>query len=87
MTKTVEQKYQWELQAYGCTAAAIDNALQDYRDPLMLAASMLSDAQEIISPDFNPDGAVDEAVANQARQYMNRAKYIIFKMMKDERNA
>jgi hypothetical protein len=87
MTKTVEQKYQWELQAYGCTAGAIDNALQDYRDPLMLAASMLSDAQETISPDFNPDGTVDEAVANQARQYMNRAKYIIFKMMKDKQDA
>ena len=84
MTKTVEEKYQWDLQAYGCPSAEIDLMLQQQAFPgteLMFAAGILSDAQEIISPDFNPDGTVDEAVANQARQYINRAKYIIFKQM------
>lgn len=79
--KTAQEKLQWERQAYGCTAAAIDTALQDYRDPLMLAASMLSDAQEVISGEFGqPD-------TETARQFMNRAKYIMFKLMKDERNG
>ena len=81
MTRTVEEKNEWDKQAYGCSASAIDNALQDYRDPLMLAASMLSDAQEIISGEYGkPD-------TETARQFMNRAKYIIFKMMKEEKNA
>ena len=81
MTRTIEEKNQWDMQAYGCSAAAIDNALQDYRDPLMLAASMLSDAQEIISEEYGrPD-------TESARQLMNRAKYIIFKMMKDNQDA
>ena len=71
---------EWELQAYGCTAVALNNALQDYRDPLMLAASMLSDAQEVISGEYGkPD-------TETARQFMNRAKYIIFKMMKEDEN-
>jgi len=81
MTRTIEEKNEWDMQAYGCRAIAIDNALKDYRDPLMLAASMLSDAQEIISGEYGkPD-------TETARQFMNRAKYIIFKMMKEEKNA
>lgn len=81
MTRTIEEKNQWDLQAYGCRSSAIDNALKDYRDPLMLAASMLSDAQEIISGEYGkPD-------TETARQFMNRAKYIIFKMMKEDKNA
>ena len=78
--RTVEEKKQWDLQAYGCSAGAIDKALEDYRDPLMLAASMLSDAQEVISGEFGqPD-------TETARQFINRAKYIIFKTMKDDRD-
>jgi hypothetical protein len=46
----------------------------------MLAASMLSDAQELISEEYS--GRPD---TESARQLMNRAKYIIFKMMKDDR--
>ena len=79
--RTVEEKNQWDMQAYGCSAGAIDKALEDYRDPLMLAASMLSDAQEIISEEYGrPD-------TESARKLMNRAKYIMFKMMKDNQDA
>ncbi len=81
MTRTIEEKNQWDMQAYGCHAVAIDNASKSYQDPLMLAASMLSDAQEIISGEYGkPD-------TESARQLMNRAKYIIFKMMREEKNA
>ncbi len=81
MTRTIEEKNQWDMQAYGCHAIAIDNAIKNYQDPLMLAASMLSDAQEIISGEYGkPD-------TETARQLMNRAKYIIFKMMREEKNA
>ena len=79
MTRTELEKSGWDMQAYGCRAIAIDNAIKNYQDPLMLAASMLSDAQEIISGEYGkPD-------TETARQLMNRAKYIIFKMMKDDR--
>ena len=81
MTRTIEEKNEWDMQAYGCHAVAIDNAIKNSQDPLMLAASMLSDAQEIISGEYGkPD-------TETARQLMNRAKYIIFKMMKEEKNA
>ncbi len=81
MTRTEYEKSEWDLQAYGCRAIAIDNAIKNYQDPLMLAASMLSDAQEIISGEYGkPD-------TESARQLMNRAKYIIFKMMREEKNA
>jgi len=81
MLRTEYEKSEWDLQAYGCRAIAIDNAIKNYQDPLMLAASMLSDAQEIISEEYGrPD-------TESARQLMNRAKYIIFKMMKEEKNA
>jgi hypothetical protein len=81
MTRTELEKSEWDLQAYGCHAIAIDNAIKNYQDPLMLAASMLSDAQEVISGEYGqPD-------TETARQFMNRAKYIIFKMMKEEKNA
>jgi hypothetical protein len=81
MLRTEYEKSEWDLQAYGCRAIAIDNAIKNYQDPLMLAASMLSDAQEIISGEYGkPD-------TETARQFMNRAKYIIFKMMKEEKNA
>ena len=79
MLRTEYEKSEWDLQAYGCRAIAIDNAIKNYQDPLMLAASMLSDAQESISGEYGqPD-------TETARQFMNRAKYIIFKMMKDDR--
>ena len=79
MLRTELEKSEWDLQAYGCRSGAIDNAIKNYQDPLMLAASMLSDAQEVISGEYGqPD-------TETARQFMNRAKYIIFKMMKDDR--
>ena len=79
MLRTELEKSEWDRQAYGCRAIAIDKALEDYRDPLMLAASMLSDAQEIISEEYGrPD-------TESARKLMNRAKYIIFKMMREDR--
>ena len=78
---TENEKKQWEYQAYGCTAVALNSAIEEKGDALMLAAGILSDAQEVISGEFG------EPDTETARQYMNRAKYIIFKLMKDERNG
>lgn len=60
---------------YGIPKEWLDELLDDWRDPMMggltmLAMSMLSDAQECIA--IGQD--------NTARQYINRAKYVIKQM-------
>lgn len=82
------EKAKWELQCYGCYAKELDrmadNALSGGR--MMLAMSILSDAQHLISPEHNmKDGDVSKANAETARQYMNRAKYLMSEFHKDER--
>jgi hypothetical protein len=48
---------------------------------------MLSDAQQILDPEFNSDGWVSPDVANQARQYINCAKAIMFDVMDPSRRG
>jgi hypothetical protein len=71
----------FEKQCYGCTQAALDAAMNEAFDPLMLAMSILSDAQEVISGEFG------EPDTERARKYMNRAKYIMSRLMCDEMEA
>jgi hypothetical protein len=47
----------------------------------MFAAGILSDAQEVISGEFG------EPDIETARQFINRAKFIMFNLMRDEREA
>ena len=73
----------WEKQAYGMTTDQIDRMVKEQAFPgteLMFAAGLLSDAQETLSAEFNPDG-VSVQTANKARQLMNCAKAIIFQQM------
>ena len=63
---------QWELQAYGASKADVLESITDsitfkLSGPGMVAASYLSDAQEVLERD--PDAA---------RQYINVAKLIMF---------
>ena len=63
---------QWELQAYGASKADVLESITDsitfkLSGPGMVAASYLSDAQEVLEQ--NP---------NAARQYINVAKLIMF---------
>ena len=62
---------------YGMPKEWLDELLDDWREPMMgglqmLAMSMLSDAQECIAVGRD----------NTARQYINRAKYVIKQMEK-----
>ena len=87
-TKTAD--LQWEIQAYGMSKAAVDRMVKEQAFPgteLMFAAGMLSDAQQILDPEFNADGWVSPDVANRARQYMNIAKYIMFDVMDPSRRG
>ena len=75
---------QWELQAYGMSQADVDRMVRTQAFPgseMIFAAGMLSDAQQLLDPEFNDEGWVSPETANRARQYMNIAKYIMFKMM------
>ena len=81
---------QWELQAYGMSQADVDRMVKTQAFPgqeMMFAAGMLSDAQQLLDPEFNDEGWVSPETANRARQYMNIAKFIMFNTMRDEREA
>jgi len=84
------EKLAWEKQAYGMTVAQLDRMVKEQALPgseMMFAAGLLSDAQHIISTEVNEDGWVSPDLANQARQYMNMAKHIMFNAMREEREA
>jgi hypothetical protein len=58
-TKTTD--LQWEIQAYGMTKAELNRMVKTQAFPgqeLMFAAGMLSDAQQVLDPEFNADGWV-----------------------------
>jgi hypothetical protein len=77
---------QWELQAYGMPEEAVKRMVKTQAFPgqeMMFAAGMLSDAQQIMDPEFNADGWVSPETADKARQYINIAKYIMFNTMKE----
>ena len=82
--KTDKDQLAWEIQAYGMTKAQLDTMVkqQALGEEIMFAAGLLSDAQQILDAEFNTqgpeDGWVAPETANQARQYMNCAKAIMF---------
>ena len=83
-----QEQLQWEKQAYGMTKAQLDHMVKTQAFPgqeLMFAAGMLSDAQQVLDPEFNADGWVSPETANQARQYVNCAKAIMFDVMDPSR--
>ncbi|NDB59716.1 hypothetical protein EB001_14910 [bacterium] len=87
--KTEQEKLEWEKQAYGMSKAQLFAMVKEQAFPgteIMFAAGMLSDAQEVISADLNNgnDGWVSPQQANQARQFINCAKAIIFDMLNKE---
>lgn len=81
-----QEQLQWEKQAYGMTKAQLDDMVKTQAlsgSEMMFAMGMLSDAQEILAPEWNPDG-VEAHNANRARQMINCAKAIVFDLMDKE---
>jgi hypothetical protein len=65
---------------YGVTEVGMRESVESsftfkYSGPAMIAASLMSDAQEMINPEY---GDVDFNRAEDARQCLNRAKWILF---------
>lgn len=67
-TQTQQERDAWDMQCYGCTEASLRKQLDGARDYTMLVASMLSDAQELISMGYSDD----------ARTTLNVAKFVLF---------
>ena len=69
-----------EVRMFGCTEAQMREAVEEsitfrFSGPAMMAASLMSDAQEMINTEY---GEVDFNRAEDARQCLNRAKWILF---------
>jgi hypothetical protein len=88
--RNIEDQVKWEKQAYGMTKAQLNALVKEQAFPgqeMMFAAGMLSDAQQIMDPEFSDEGWVSPQTANQARQYINCAKAIMFDIMDPSRKA
>ena len=75
-----------EVRMYGCTEAQMREAVEQsltyrFSGPAMMAASLMSDAQEMINTEY---GEVDFNRAEDARQTLNRAKWILFTYIMDK---
>ena len=69
-----------QVRMYGCTEAQMREAVESsityrFSGPAMMVASLMSDAQELINTEY---GDVDFNRAEDARQTLNRAKWILF---------
>ena len=70
-----------EVRMYGVTEAGMREAVESsltyrFSGPAMMAASLLSDCQEMLAHDNG--GQFDLMIAEDVRQTLNRAKWILF---------
>jgi hypothetical protein len=78
-----------EVGMYGCTEAQMREAVESsstfrFSGPAMVVASMMSDAQEMIDIQH---GEVACWKAEDARQQLNRAKFVLFTYITDRETA
>ena len=69
-----------EVRMYGVTEAGMRESVENsitfkFSGPAMVVASMMSDAQEMINTEY---GEVDYMRSEDARQQLNRAKWVLF---------
>jgi hypothetical protein len=72
-----------EVRMYGVTETDMRESVESslafrHRGPAMMAASIMSDAQEMINTEY---GEIDYMRAEDARQALNRAKWILFEYL------
>ena len=87
MYATMTEQQKREVRMYGCTEAEMREAVEEsltfrFSGPAMYAASLMSDAQEMINTEY---GEVDSMRAEDARQCLNRAKWILFTYVMDRK--
>ena len=69
-----------EVRMYGVTVAGMRESVESsftfkFSGPAMMVAGLMSDAQEMVNTEY---GEVDYMRAEDARQCLNRAKWILF---------
>ena len=77
-----------EVRMYGCTEAEMREAVEEsltfrFSGPAMYAASLMSDCQEMLASDNG--GQYDIMIAEDVRQTLNRAKWILFTYAMDSK--
>jgi hypothetical protein len=76
-----------QVRMYGVTEAGMRESIESsitfrFSGPAMIAASLMSDAQEMINTEY---GDIDFNRAEDARQCLNRAKWVLFEyVMKND---
>jgi hypothetical protein len=81
MYATMTEQQKREVRMYGVTEAEMREAVEQsitfrFSGPAMMAASIMSDCQELLSSDNG--GSYDFMVVEDVRQALNRAKWILF---------
>jgi hypothetical protein len=77
-----------EVRMYGCTEAQMREAVESsstfkFSGPAMVVASMMSDAQEMVS--YGPyDSDTLANIMEDQRQLLNRAKFVLFTYIMDK---
>ena len=79
--REMNEQQKREVRMYGCTESQMREAVEQsisfrHRGPAMMAASLMSDCQEMLSSDNG--GSYDFMVVEDVRQTLNRAKWILF---------
>jgi len=77
----MSEKQKREVRMYGCTEDQMRESVEQsltfrFSGPAMMAASLMSDCQEMLSSDNG--GQFDLMIAEDVRQMLNRAKWILF---------
>jgi hypothetical protein len=81
MYSTMSETEKREVRMYGCTVEQMREAVEEsltfrFSGPAMYAASLMSDCQEMLASDNG--GSYDMMIAEDVRQALNRAKWILF---------
>lgn len=76
-----------EVRMYGVTVEGMREAIErsstfKFSGPAMVAAGMMSDAQEMLAHDNG--GQYDMMIIEDIRQLLNRAKWVLFTYAKEE---
>jgi len=76
----LNESQQRDIHMYGMTEAELREEVEQdltyrYSSPATLAVSLMSDAQEMIDPEY---GKVNAKRTEYARQFLNRAKWVLF---------
>ena len=80
-----------EVRMYGCTEAQMREAVEQsitfrFSGPAMMAASLLSDCQEMVA--YGPyDSDTLANILEDQRQTLNRAKWILFTYVMEKQNG